>query len=749
VTDLLTYWHERLRGAEPALELPTDRRRHAPRQPHRLPVEFPASVVRQLRALAGPGEGTLRAVLAALLQTLLFRCTGQEDVLIGCLLPSSEPLVPLPLRCFAGSDRSFRDFLHEVQENISATQAHQPISREGLHEIVRSAWGTVPDPVFRVLFALTEEEIPGVTCDLGLFLRDEGDSLVGGWGYDGAIFDEGTIVRLARHFRTLLEGVLANPTETLSRLPLLTPSEWQHLVVERNQTRVPYPRDSCVHELFEEQADIHPDRVAVVFGQQTLTYAELNVRANRLAHHLRRLGVGPDVPVGICVQRSVDTVVGLLGILKAGGAYVPFDPAFPPARLALLLADVAGPVFLTQKPLLANLPVPSCPVLCLDTMAEVLASERADNPPRQGSATSLAYVIYTSGSTGTPKGVCVEHRGVVRLVRNMDYIDFGPDDTFLHVTSLSFDPSTFEIWMPLLNGARLAIFPPRAVTLGALGKCIRQLGVTALQLTTPMFHLMVDENPEALAGVRSLVSGGEAFSPDHVRRALESLPNTRLSLCYGPTENTTITTAYRPASAQDLLPHATVPLGYPIANSQVYVLDQHLQPVPIGVTGEIYAGGDGVARGYLNRPELTAERFLPDPFHGDPGARLYRTGDLGRYLSDGNLEFRGRIDHQVKIRGYRIELGEIETVLRQHPDLREAAVLARDESPGKKSLLAYIVPGPGAVLDRQQLTAFLAERLPEYMIPAAFVLLEAMPLSPGGKLDRRRLPEPGKAALLG
>jgi amino acid adenylation domain-containing protein len=432
----------------------------------------------------------------------------------------------------------------------------------------------------------------------------------------------------------------------------------------------------------------------------------------------------------------------LLATLKAGGAYVPLDPAYPAHRLAFMLADTAAPILLTQRRLLVALPPHQARALCLDAEADTWADEPADNPAHVTTPENLAYVIYTSGSTGNPKGVCVPHRGAVRLLMNTNFVDFGADDTFLYVTSLSFDPSTFEIWMPLLHGARLAIYPPGPVSLGGLGKKIRQYGVTALQLTTPMFHAMVDENLEAFRGVRSVVTGGEAFSVDHVRRALEGLPDTRFSICYGPTENSVITTAFRPAGPADLEGCTSVPLGYPIANTEVYVLDEHLQPVPVGVTGELYAGGDGLARGYLNRPELTAERFIRHPFRDEPGARLYRTGDLARYRPDGNLEFRGRIDHQVKIRGYRIELGEIEAALRQHPGVREAVVIAREETPGARYLAAYFLAAGDPAPSASDLAAFLKQKLPAYMVPAAFVALEALPLSPNGKVDRRRLPAP-------
>lgn len=751
--DPVTYWRQQLQGAAPLPELPRDRRRDAGGgfTPARLTVELSANVSAALCRFCWQEKATPFDVLAALVQTFLFRYTGETDLILGigtgCFrAPSKGESAFLPLRSDLSGEPTFRELLAQVRAALADARRHRRISVAELADMMSINGADEGGPLFPVTLTLrggraaTAERTPG--SDLNLLLQETSDGWTLTWEYDAARFDASAVARMAGHFRTLLMDALANADEQISCLSLLSESERQQFLVEWNQTAVPFPRDRCIHELFEEQAAQNPDRIAVVFQNEQLTYHELNVRANRLAHRLRALGVGPDTFVGICLERSVETVVALLGTLKAGGAYVPLDPAYPRHRLEYMLADMAAPVLLTQKRLLAILPPQATRILCLDDETENLTAESSDNPPSRTTPDNLAYVIYTSGSTGNPKGVCVPHRGVVRLVRNMDYVDFGPDDTFLHVTSLSFDPSTFEIWMPLVNGARLAVYPPGPVSLGGLGKKIRQYGVTALQLTTPMFHLMVDENLEAFRGLRAIVTGGEAFSLDHVRRALEGLPDTRISICYGPTENSVITTAFRPTSSADLQGHTSVPLGYPIANTEVYVLDANLQPVPVGVTGEVYTGGDGLARGYLNRPELTAERFIPHPFRRDGSARLYKTGDLARYLPDGNLEFRGRIDHQVKIRGFRIELGEVEQALRQHAAVREALVIAREDTPGKKYLAAYLTTDPDATPTSSELMAFLKAKLPVYMVPAAFVVLREFPLSPNGKLDRRRLPAP-------
>jgi amino acid adenylation domain-containing protein len=697
-----------------------------------MPLEIPPSLAESIRGFGSTDGATPIEVVAAALHTFLFRYTGESDLTIGFQAGwdrDSANLIPIdgPLRCDLSGEPTFRELLDRVRAAIMDCTGERGA---GFTVTLRNEDGSRP----------TLERATGP--DLSVLLHETVDELTMTWEYNARLFEDSTIARMAQYFRNLLESASANPDECIGRLLLLSKRERRQLVVDWNHTSVSFPRDCCIHELFEEQAAWHPERVAVLFQNEQLTYRELNARANRLAHRLRALGVGPDTLVGICLERSLETVIALLATLKAGGAYVPLDPAYPPQRLAFMIADMAAPILLTQQRLLSLLPPHQARVLCLDREAEECAGESAVNLDCRTTAENLAYVIYTSGSTGNPKGVCVPHRGVVRLVKNMDYVDFGPDDTFLHVTSLSFDPSTFEIWMPLVNGARLAVYTPGPVSLGGLGKKIRQYGVTTLQLTTPMFHLMVDENLEAFRGLRSIVTGGEAFSLDHVKRALDGLPATRISFCYGPTENTVITTAYRPTRSADLQSHASVPLGRPIVNTEVYVLDEHLQPVPVGVTGELYTGGDGLARGYLNRPELTAERFIPHPFRPDSSARLYRTGDLARYLPDGTLEFRGRIDNQVKIRGYRIELGEVEQALRQHPFVREAVVIAREDTPGKKYLAAYLLVGTGSNPAVIELTTFLKTRLPAYMIPAAFVVLPALPLSPNGKLDRRRLPLP-------
>ena len=522
--------------------------------------------------------------------------------------------------------------------------------------------------------------------------------------------------------------------------------ERQLVLVEWNRTQRDYPRDKCVHQLFDEQAARTPEAVAVVFEETTLTYRELNARANQLAHHLRSLGVAPEALVGLWLERSLEMVVALLAILKAGGVYWAIEENLPNERLELVLKEARPLVILanqaalqTLADLIARIPIDSLIVVPME------GPSCPDDGQTWGEGTfaqsgSPAYVSYTSGSTGQPKGVVVPHRAIVRLVKGANYASLTPGETFLHLSPLSFDASTFEIWGALLNGGKVVIMTPGRPSLAEIGAAIHRHGVTTLWLTAGLFHLMVEERLDDLRPLRQLLAGGDVLQPETVRKARSNLPECQIINGYGPTENTTFTCCYLINSESSLI--QTVPIGRPISNTRVYILDELLQPVPIGVAGELYAGGDGLALGYLNRPDLTAERFIADPFNPEPGARLYKTGDLARYLSDGTIEFLGRLDQQVKIRGFRIELGEIEAVLRSHPAVRDALVIAREDIPGDKRLVAYLVAQPGPRPDESSLHAMLAAKLPIYMLPGAWVWLAQLPLTPNGKMDRKALPKP-------
>ncbi len=558
--------------------------------------------------------------------------------------------------------------------------------------------------------------------------------------YDCSRFEVGTIHRMLRHLNNLLEAIAANPEQRLDEYDVMDQEERHQLLVEWNNTATSYPADLQIQQSFEEQARQTPDALAVIFEQHSLTYGELNRRANQLAHYLKSFRIGSEVLVGLCVERSLEMIVGLLGILKSGAAYVPLDPDYPMEHLSFMLDDVRAPVLLTTENLADELQAQQTKVICLDRDADIISGQREDNPESELTPDKLAYVMYTSGSTGVHKGVGVTHGNVVRLVKNTNYVDFNSNEIFLQLAPVSFDASTMEIWGPLLNGGRLIIMSPGAPTLEELGQAIILNKVTSLWLTAGLFHLMVDERLEDLSSVRQLLAGGDVLSVPHVRRAAKALRAGHVINGYGPTEGTTFTCCYSVFDERELFD--SVPIGRPIANTQVYLLNQQLRPVPVGIPGELYLGGAGLARGYLNQSALTAERFIPHPFSEVAGQRLYRTGDRVRYNAKGEIEFLGRADNQVKVRGHRVELGEIEAVLARHDAVRECTVVIRDES-GDKRLVAYIVSqSEQQAPATEDLRHYLGEKLPEYMTPSRFVFLEALPLTPNGKVDRRALPAP-------
>ena len=546
---------------------------------------------------------------------------------------------------------------------------------------------------------------------------------------------------MVRQYLVLLEGMLALPERPVSLVPMMSDREREQILVEWNATSVDYPRDRCIHELFEEQAKRTPQAIAVMFGEEELSYGELDERSGQLARYLRRLGVAAGARGAICIEPSVEMVVGLLGILKAGAAYVPIDPNYPQERISFMLADTEAAVLLTRKGLAAPFSGSGIKIVCLDGDWET--AERLDDAPQRSRAAEsgdVAYVIFTSGSTGKPKGVCVPHRAVNRLVVNCDYVQLDADDVVAQVSNCCFDAATFEIWGALLNGSRLVgIEQEHLLSPESFSVELARRGVTTLFVTTALFNELVYQRPDIFCKVRNVLFGGEECDPGAVRKVLESGTPERLLHVYGPTETTTFATWYPIPANQSCA--GRIPIGRPIANTEIYLLDCHLHPVPVGMAGEIWVGGEGVASGYLNRPELTAERFVPSPFV--PGQRLYRTGDLGRFLPDGNIDFLGRLDNQVKIRGFRIELGEIESVLRQHPYVGAAAAVVRENSDGGKQLVAYFVSNSsGSIPDQAELREFVRNKLPAYMLPSAFVVLDRLPLTPNGKIDQKALPAP-------
>jgi amino acid adenylation domain-containing protein len=522
---------------------------------------------------------------------------------------------------------------------------------------------------------------------------------------------------------------------------MLSAAERRRLVVEWNAKGREFPSSQSIHQLFEVQAERTPDAPAVVFEGRQLTYGELNERANRLGRYLKRLGVGPDLSVGICMEQSLEMIVAMIGVLKAGGAYVPLDSSYPKERLAFMLRDCDAPVLITQQQFAGAFTDCRAKIIFLDKDEDKIGSEDQGNLIEAVAADHVAYVIYTSGSTGQPKGVMISHRAVNRLVINSDYVRLDATDVVAQASNVSFDAATFEIWGALLNGAKLVVIDKATLlSPAAFSDAIERQAITALFLTTALFNQMVRQAPAALGKLRYLLFGGESADAQRVRELLDQGRPEHLLHVYGPTETTTFASWYPVHTVATGA--TTVPIGRPIANTEIYILDGDLNPVPTGVNGELYIGGPGVARGYLNRPELTDEKFIAHPFSTVEGVRLYRTGDLARYLSDGNVEFVGRIDHQVKIRGFRIELGEIEAALNQYQAVRESVVLARDDHPGEKYLVAYVVPQPGAQVTAEKLRVVLRERLPEYMVPASYVVMAALPLTPNGKVDRKALPKP-------
>mgnify|MGYP001602628699 CR=1 FL=1 len=777
----LAYWKKQLGGRLPALELPTDHPRLAAPMAHGAArsLQLSAPLTQSLKTLSQQEGATLFMTLLAAFQVLLHRYTGHEDIVVGSVVAGRrqselEKLIgffvnTLVFRGDLSGNPTFRELLGRMREVVLGALAHQDLPFARLVEEMRPDRDLSRNPLFQVMLVLQNmpaapAALPGLEVqpqdvdsgtakfELTLALTESPDGLRAVLEYNADLFERETMKRMLEHFQALLEGIAANPDRRIAVLPVLTPVERQQVLVTWNDTRTEYPREKTIARLFAEQAAKSPDAVAVAFEGRTLTYRELEARSGELAGRLREVGVRAETLVGVCLERSLELVIALLGIVRAGGAYVSFDPAYPPERLAFMLDDTRAPVVLTQAKLRAGVDrfVAARPagagggtpaVICLD----------AGWPPRAGkarapfsgpelTADNLAYVSYTSGSTGRPKGVCVTHRGVVRLVKNPNFARFEAGEIFLQLAPVAFDASTLEIWGPLLNGGRLEVFRPGPASLAELGEAIQARGITTLWLTAGLFHQMVEEQIDRLQNVRQLLAGGDVLSVPHVTRALEHLPRTQLINGYGPTENTTFTCCHRitaPPAA-----NRPVPIGRPVANTQVRILDLQLQPVPVGVPGELYTGGDGLARGYLNRPALTAEKFTGDPLGCEPGARWYRTGDRARWLPDGTIEFLGRMDRQVKIRGFRVEPAEIEAFLATHPAVRECAVVARDDASGQKRLVAYLVapgtPPPAAGGWR----GFLERKLPDYLIPSAFVVLPALPLSPNGKLELAALPEP-------
>jgi len=864
---LWDYWQEKLAGELPILHLHTDKTR-PPVQTYagaNYTVNLDEKLVQKLKALAKTEGTTLYTTLIAVFQVLLYRYTGQEDILVGTPtlgrdLAEFERIIgyftnPVVVRGDVSGNPTFKEFLARIRQTVLEALSNSTYPFPLLVEKLNVERDPSRSPIFQVSFTfnelrrntlaqssgVSELEIETLTMgqrgagfDLDLMVLNQAGSLVFNWVYNTDLFDAATIERMAEHFQSLLAGVIANPQQPISKLPLLTELERHQLLVKWNNTSAEYPQDKCIHQLFENQVERTPEAVAVVFEEEQLTYLELNAKANQLALYLRSLGVGPEVLVGICVERSFDMIVGILGILKAGGAYVPIDPAYPSERIGYMLDDSQLPVLLTQKQLVASLPEHQARVVCLDSDWEEISTESELFPITDLTSQNLAYVIYTSGSTGKPKGVKVAHRGLCNLATaQIKLFDVHNNSCVLQFASLSFDASISEIVIALCAGATLCLGTREELQPGQpLWRVLQKQRITHVTLVPSALAALP---PQQLPALETIVVAGEPCPPNLVA---QWATGRRFLNAYGPTESTVCATAAQYFGGMDVLP-----IGRPIANTQIYILDRHKQPVPIGVRGELHIAGVGLARGYLNRPELTDEKFIPNPFSNKAGSRLYKTGDLARYLPDGNIEYIGRIDNQVKIRGFRIELGEIEAVLAKHPNVREVAVIDREETPGNKRLVAYLVsnliperipyhsecqleldgnaitlhtqdissggvgvmgvpvldegssvrlhlqlpgeaeprwlcgtvvwssppmagilfhltPNQQAQVDQSvayqleiqelwktlqrtvtgNLRDYLKQKLPDYMIPSAFVLMKSLPLTPNGKVDRRALP---------
>ena len=770
----LAYWKQQLQGELPVLNLPTDR----PRLPiqtfkgDRAKLVLDSTLKQKLEDLSRQQGVTLFMTLLTAFKVLLYRYTGQTDILVGSPIANRskaqlEQLIGffvnvLVLRTNLLGDLSFLDLLKRVKSTALEAYVHQDLPFEKLVEELKLDRDLSYNPLFQVMFVLQNVPKPNLNLpdlsvsyeegynntakfDLTLFMEDCESGLIATCEYNTDLFDADTITRMLKHFQTLLGNIVSNPQQSISKLPLLTSLERQQLLDSGNDTKIDYPQNKCIHQLFEEQVAKTPSDVAVIFGDRQLTYQELNNKANQLAHYLQQLGIKPDVRVGICMERSIDMVVGLLAIMKAGGAYIPLDPFYPRERIAFILEDAQVCILLTQACLVNDLPPHSAQLVCIDTDSAEFRDRSPENVVTNTNPENLAYLIYTSGSTGKPKGVQISHRAVVNFLTTMSHTPgLEKEDVLLSVTTLSFDIAGLEIYLPLIVGARLVIANQSVIADGTqLLKQLVDRHVTVMQATPATWRMLIAAGWSTDKKIKVLC-GGEALDLSLAHQLIER--GTEVWNMYGPTE-TTIWSAVHQVTDKDRQ-QGFCPIGRPIGNTEIYILDRHKNLVPIGVPGELHIGGVGLARGYWNRSDLTKEKFIPSPIPPQSpltkggGGRLYKTGDLVRYKKNGKIEFLGRIDHQVKIRGFRIELGEIEVLLKQHPQVRETVVVTRTDIANDSRIVAYIVTQENVTPSANKLREFLRAKLPDYMLPSAFVVLDKLPLTPNGKINRRALPVP-------
>ena len=772
----IAYWRNRLDGVA-VIDLPTDRPRPAI-QTSRGALEsaiLPASLIEGLRKLNQQKGVTLFMTSLAAFQVLIQRYTGQNDVAIGVPTANRHYLAienligafinMLVLRTDLSGDPTFTEVLDHVRNNALEAFAHQDLSFAQLVAELQPERDTSHSPLFQIMFNVINVPTPplnledlnvtylevdrgGAQFDLSCTVIDVLDTQRVNIAYNTDLFNADTVARFIQHYISLMENVVSQPELHISEIPIVAEAERRQLLQEWNDTAADYPRNKCMHHLFEEQVERTPDAIAVIsqslrdLAEEKIAFDELNRRANQLARYLEKMGVKPGVYVGIAMERSVEMVVGLLGILKAGGAYVPLDPSFPRERLAYMIQDLQVPVLLTQQSQSGELPTHSAQVICLDTDWATIAQESCENLEHRATSSDLAYILYTSGSTGKPKGVAIHHRALTNFLLSMEKRPgLTAEDVLLSVTTLSFDIAGLELYLPLITGAKVVVLPREIAADGTyLLQALDHFRATVMQATPATWRMMIESGWTETPGLKMLC-GGEALPRDLANQMLEH--GSSLWNMYGPTETTIWSSTYEVKPGDE-----PIHLGYPIANTQFYILDERLQPTPIGVPGELHIGGDGVGRGYLNRDELTVERFIDNPFikivqtGSESEERIYKTGDLARYRGDGTIEFLGRTDFQVKVRGFRIELGDIESALDQHAQVRQAVVVAREDHPGDKRLVGYVIPEDGNTPSMGELRAFLRDRLPDYMVPASFVILDKLPLTPNGKVDRRALPKP-------
>jgi len=757
------YWLQVFAGEIPVLNMPSDYPRPIVRgfAGDRLNFSVEGELTEALNKLAMETGTTLYMVLLAAYNVLLSKYTGQEDIIVGSPIAGRshadlENMVgmfvnTLAMRNNPTENKSFLEFLQEVKDNALDAYEYQDYQFEELVDKLKIARNLSRNPLFDTMFTVQnagataleinnlrfspyEFEHKVAKFDLTLEAIEVNNHLELILEYYTRLFKKETMERLGRHFINILRHIAAQPGIKLGDIELASEDEKQQILIDFNNTITTYPQDKTIQELFEQQAEKDPDHIAVTFEEQQLTYRELNHRANQLARTLRKKGVKVNSIVGMIVERSPEMIVGIMGILKAGGAYLPIDPDYPAERINYMLEDSGTRILVTQQHLVDTIAF-NGDIIDLDDRE--LYKEDTANLEKVNTSQDLAYVIYTSGSTGKPKGNLTMHYNVVRVVKNTNYIEITRDDVLLQLSNYAFDGSVFDIYGALLNGAKLVLIDKaNVVDMSRLSKVIDQEKVTVFFITTALFNTLVDVNIECLKNIRKVLFGGEMVSAHHVRKAYEYMGSGRIVHVYGPTETTVYATYYEIKQLQD--DEVSVPIGAPIANTCIYILSQGGNLQPVGVPGEMCIAGMGLARGYLNRSELTAEKFVANPFV--LGEKMYRTGDLARWLPDGNIEFLGRIDHQIKLRGFRIELGEIEAGLINHPLIKEALVIVKEDGMGNKYLCAYMVAGQEIAIS--QLREYLEQTLPQYMIPSVFVQLEKMPLTPNGKIDRKALPEP-------